>query len=65
MEESPNQLATALLHLFLSTIEEMNDDERRQLAIEIHQAIVIFDDRICDRFNLSRKARKKYVKDRR
>lgn len=63
MESSPDQLATNLLRLFLSTIEEMSDDERRQLAIEIHQAIVILDDRLCDRFNLSRKARQKYVVD--
>ena len=35
----------------------MNEDERRETASEIHQVIVIADDRLCDMFDFSRRGR--------
>lgn len=61
MTEPTDKLAIEILRLCIKAIKSKDESKRREFAADIHQVIVIVDDRLCDQFNLSRKARGKHL----
>lgn len=62
MTNQRDELAIDIIRLFLSAIEAKDKRERQEFAGEIHRIIVLVDDRLCDEFNFTRKARHKKAK---
>jgi hypothetical protein len=59
MTDQRDELAIEIIRLFLSAIEAKDERERQEFAGEIHRILVLIDDRICNEFNFTRKARYK------